>query len=114
MVVVPAVAGALLGRRLDERVETGIFWTLSLLVFGAMIGSASAWRHVRGQGVRRMMWLAAILAGAAIGATYSASLWFAGVPRRRTRTSGDLAGNQLAGQAGSCRLAFLGVGDSRS
>jgi ATP synthase protein I len=47
MVVVPAVAGALGGRWLDERFKTGIFWTLSLLVFGAMIGSASAWRHVR-------------------------------------------------------------------
>lgn len=46
MVSVPAVAGALLGRWIDHRFDTGIFWTLSLLVLGVALGCASAWRHV--------------------------------------------------------------------
>jgi ATP synthase protein I len=49
MVTVPAVAGAMAGRWLDERFANGIFWTLSLLVGGLAIGCASAWRYVRGE-----------------------------------------------------------------
>jgi ATP synthase protein I len=49
MVVVPALAGAFLGRWLDQRFHQGIFWTLSLLVAGLMLGCLSAWRHVKGQ-----------------------------------------------------------------
>lgn len=47
MVSLPAVLGALLGRWLDARFASGIFWTLSLLVLGLAIGCASAWRHAR-------------------------------------------------------------------
>jgi ATP synthase protein I len=47
MVSVPAVGGALLGRWIDRRSGTGIFWTLSLLVLGVGLGCATAWRHVR-------------------------------------------------------------------
>jgi ATP synthase protein I len=47
MVSLPAVLGALLGRWLDTRYATGIFWTLSLLMLGLFLGCASAWRHVR-------------------------------------------------------------------
>ena len=47
MVSVPAVLGALLGRWLDARFATGIYWTLSLLTAGLILGCASAWRHVR-------------------------------------------------------------------
>jgi ATP synthase protein I len=47
MVSVPAVLGALAGRWLDARFASGIFWTLSLLVLGLILGCASAWRHVR-------------------------------------------------------------------
>jgi ATP synthase protein I len=47
MVSLPAVLGALLGRWLDARFDSGIFWTLSLLVAGLALGCASAWRHVR-------------------------------------------------------------------
>jgi len=47
MVSVPAVVGALLGRWLDNRATSGIFWTLSLLALGLALGCASAWRHVR-------------------------------------------------------------------
>jgi ATP synthase protein I len=46
MVTVPAVLGALAGRWLDGRGATGISWTLTLLVLGLTLGSASAWRHV--------------------------------------------------------------------
>jgi ATP synthase protein I len=46
MVVTPAVAGALLGRFLDTHWGTGIFWTLSLLVLGLVLGCVSAWRHI--------------------------------------------------------------------
>jgi ATP synthase protein I len=47
MVSLPAVLGALLGRWLDHRWASGIFWTLVLLMLGLMLGCASAWRHVR-------------------------------------------------------------------
>jgi ATP synthase protein I len=47
MVSLPAVLGALLGRWLDARFASGIFWTLSLLVTGLALGCASAWRHAR-------------------------------------------------------------------
>lgn len=47
MVVTPAVAGALVGRWLDARFATGVYWTLSLLTAGVMLGSFSAWRHVQ-------------------------------------------------------------------
>ena len=47
MVVIPAVAGALVGRWIDDHRASGIFWTLSLLMLGLVIGCASAWRHVR-------------------------------------------------------------------
>lgn len=47
MVSLPAVLGALLGRWLDARFASGIFWTLSLLAVGLTLGCASAWRSMR-------------------------------------------------------------------
>jgi ATP synthase protein I len=47
MVSLPAVLGALGGRWLDGRFGAGIFWTLSLLVVGLVLGCTSAWRYVR-------------------------------------------------------------------
>jgi ATP synthase protein I len=47
MVSVPAVLGALAGRWLDRRSGSGLFWTLSLLALGLLLGCATAWRHVR-------------------------------------------------------------------
>lgn len=44
MVVLPAVGGAFLGRWVDARYATGIFWTLSLLTAGLVVGCAAAWR----------------------------------------------------------------------
>ncbi len=46
MVVLPALLGAYVGRRIDRHWETGIFWTLSLLFIGLALGCISAWRHV--------------------------------------------------------------------
>jgi predicted F0F1-ATPase subunit len=39
-----ALPGAWLGRRLDLRFETGVHFTLMLLVAGVMLGSVIAWR----------------------------------------------------------------------
>ena len=47
MVAVPTVGGALLGRWLDARFATHVFWTLSLLFVGVVLGSASAWRQIK-------------------------------------------------------------------
>ncbi len=46
MVSLPAVVGALVGRWLDREFASGVFWTLSLLVGGVLLGCATAWRHV--------------------------------------------------------------------
>jgi ATP synthase protein I len=43
----PAVAGAWLGHRLDVKLESGVRFTLMLLVAGVMLGSVVAWRVVR-------------------------------------------------------------------
>jgi ATP synthase protein I len=46
-IAVPAVAGAWLGHRLDLRWESGVRFTLMLLVAGVILGSVIAWRVVR-------------------------------------------------------------------
>jgi ATP synthase protein I len=46
MVALPALTGAFLGRWIDARSGTGIFWTLSLLFLGLVVGCAGAWRNV--------------------------------------------------------------------
>lgn len=46
MVALPAVGGALLGRWIDARYGTGIFWTLSLLTAGLAAGCGAAWRSM--------------------------------------------------------------------
>jgi ATP synthase protein I len=46
MVALPTLIGAFLGRWIDARAGTGIFWTLSLLGVGLVAGCAGAWRHV--------------------------------------------------------------------
>jgi ATP synthase protein I len=46
MVVVPALAGVFVGRWIDDRENSGVFWSLSLLFTGLVLGCASAWRHV--------------------------------------------------------------------
>lgn len=44
MVALPAVGGAFLGRWIDDRFRTGVFWTLSLLTIGLLVGCLAAWR----------------------------------------------------------------------
>lgn len=47
MVVLPTLLGIALGRYLDTRFNAGIFWTLSLLMLGLIIGCLAAWRHIQ-------------------------------------------------------------------
>jgi ATP synthase protein I len=47
LIVLPAIGGAFLGRWLDRRADTGVRWTLGLLVLGLVAGCAAAWRHVK-------------------------------------------------------------------
>lgn len=46
-IALPAVAGAWFGHWIDERFETGVRFTLMLLVASVMLGSFIAWRVVR-------------------------------------------------------------------
>ena len=43
LVVIPALGGAYLGRYLDRRLNTGGFWTLSLMVAGIAAGIFWVW-----------------------------------------------------------------------
>ena len=43
-IVVPTLLGVFLGRWVDHRLGTGIFWTGPLLMAGLAIGCWSAWR----------------------------------------------------------------------
>jgi ATP synthase protein I len=47
MVVLPALIGVALGRFLDVHFHAGIFWTLSLLMLGLVLGCTAAWRHLQ-------------------------------------------------------------------
>lgn len=49
MVALPAVGGAFLGRWLDEKNNSGVFWTLSLLTAGLALGCCSGWRYMKGE-----------------------------------------------------------------
>lgn len=48
MIVVPTVLGVFLGRWVDQRFGTGIFWTGPLLLVGLGIGCWSAWQWMHG------------------------------------------------------------------
>jgi ATP synthase protein I len=43
LVVIPALGGAYLGRYLDKRLNTGGYWTLSLMVLGLAAGIFWTW-----------------------------------------------------------------------
>ena len=43
-IVVPTLVGTFLGRWIDQRLGTGIFWTGPLLLLGLGIGCWAAWR----------------------------------------------------------------------
>lgn len=44
IVVTPLLAGLFLGRWLDHRFVTGVFWTAALIFAGGALGFWSAWR----------------------------------------------------------------------
>lgn len=44
IVVTPMLAGAFLGRWLDGRLATGVFWTAPLLMLGLVLGGWFAWK----------------------------------------------------------------------
>jgi ATP synthase protein I len=46
-VVIPTLIGIFVGRWLDRTFDTGIFWTLSLLVFGLAIGCMLGWKRMQ-------------------------------------------------------------------
>ena len=48
-IVVPTLIGMFLGRWLDQRSGTGIFWTGPLLMAGLAIGCWAAWRWMHGR-----------------------------------------------------------------
>lgn len=47
-IVVPTLLGVFLGRWIDQRFGTGIFWTGPLLLLGLGIGCWSAWQWMHG------------------------------------------------------------------
>ncbi len=44
IIVTPTLVGIFIGRWLDHKLGTGIFWTAPLLLLGVVIGCWSAWR----------------------------------------------------------------------
>jgi ATP synthase protein I len=42
--IVPTLAGLFIGRWLDARFETGIFWTAPFMVLGLCLGGWTAWK----------------------------------------------------------------------
>jgi len=45
-VVLPTLLGIFAGRWLDRRFDTGIFWTLGLLLLGVSVGCVLAWQRL--------------------------------------------------------------------
>jgi ATP synthase protein I len=49
IIVTPTLIGLFMGRWLDHKFGTGIFWSAPLLLIGVMIGFWSAWRWMHQQ-----------------------------------------------------------------
>jgi ATP synthase protein I len=47
IIVAPTLIGLFLGRWLDQRLGTGIFWSAPLLLVGVVVGCWSAWRWMQ-------------------------------------------------------------------
>ena len=47
IIVVPMLIGVFVGRWLDQRFQTGLFWTAPLLMLGAVLGCWSAWKWMQ-------------------------------------------------------------------
>ncbi|WP_371424683.1 AtpZ/AtpI family protein [Tardiphaga sp.] len=48
-IVLPTLAGLAIGRWLDHRLASGIFWTAPLLLIGLAFGCWSGWRWIHRQ-----------------------------------------------------------------
>jgi len=48
-IVAPTVLGIFAGRWLDRTFQSGIFWTLGLLVAGLAVGCTFAWRRMHSE-----------------------------------------------------------------
>jgi ATP synthase protein I len=48
-IVVPTLLGVFVGRWIDRRLGTGIFWTGPLMLLGLILGCWSAWRWMHGR-----------------------------------------------------------------
>ena len=46
LIVTPTLLGVAIGRWLDWRFETGIFWSGALIMLGAAFGGYLAWRRI--------------------------------------------------------------------
>jgi ATP synthase protein I len=49
IIVTPTLIGLFIGRWLDHKLGTGIFWSAPLLLLGVVMGSWSAWRWMHKQ-----------------------------------------------------------------
>jgi ATP synthase protein I len=49
IIVTPTLIGLFIGRWLDHRYGTGIFWSAPLLLLGVVVGYWSAWRWMHKQ-----------------------------------------------------------------
>lgn len=49
IIVVPTLLGTFLGRWIDHRLGTGIFWTGPLMLGGLALGCWSGWRWMHGR-----------------------------------------------------------------
>ena len=49
MIVTPILIGLFIGRWLDHKLGTGIFWSAPLLLLGVVVGFWSAWRWMHKQ-----------------------------------------------------------------
>jgi ATP synthase protein I len=48
-IVLPILIGIFAGRWLDRHFNSGIFWTLGLLVLGLAVGCTYAWKRMRSE-----------------------------------------------------------------
>jgi ATP synthase protein I len=49
IIVTPTLIGLFIGRWLDHKLDTGIFWSAPLLMLGVIIGCWSAWQWINKQ-----------------------------------------------------------------
>lgn len=47
LMVTPILIGVFIGRRLDERFQTGVMWTAALVFIGVLFGGFLVWDRIR-------------------------------------------------------------------